>query len=788
MIRMIKSISNRAKLTIFSVLALFAFSVGLGFLVFYANKYTINTDKFQMVIGVDEKVSLEGIEIKNKLTNSIVDTSELKVIKCDSTSTIGKKVLIVKHKKTQHDIYFDVKYKIEFKVDNKVINTQYVVNKDEVISPAELIESGVISADDLTKKDYEFIAWNKNLPYNLSGNVELNAILSSTVLEIPKLNTIEAVYGTQLKDINLPQNENGRWVFVDNLSTSVGNVGSHNLSVKFEPSTPELVEKFNEVKINVQKKNLNFNILKDEFTYDGLEHFPEYSLPEDVNVLEIGTKETLASSKGYNYTLIVHDPNYSGSVSGTYKINKANVNVVIGNKEVDWGTSFSMPYEINNFKNESILGLEILMPSRLDAGTYEVGARVSNNNVVLNVHKGTLVINKVDLNPAPINPVLSTKENPATYGDKLSSITFESHYSNGNWTWQEPSKKIDDIENFKAMAVFSPNNSNYNLIYRELEIKNINKKKLNFSIIENEFTYDKNEHKIEYSIDGGEDLNLVVENDIKAITAGEYPTTLNINHKFYCGSIETRLIINKVVLPTDFSSKYSTTWFDSITLKTAKNIQLNKNYVWKNPNTPLNNIGTFKFDAQFIPDDIVNYEIVDGQFEVTVNKQDSEILGVKPAYEFVYTGNKHTIPNILSSHYTSTLNYEYFIKGEKVENLINAGEYSVTITLPESEHYNESVCSTSVVIKKAPSNVILQTLTATYEDTLANVILPEESSGVWSWQNDVSTSVGEVGNQTFVALFTPYNVNFEHKVVEAKIHVKQKELILVALKNVYTFD
>lgn len=58
----------------------------------------------------------------------------------------------------------------------------------------------------------------------------------------------------------------------------------------------------------------------------------------------------------------------------------------------------------------------------------------------------------------------------------------------------------------------------------------------------------------------------------------------------------------------------------------------------------------------------------------------------------------------------------------------------------------------SFTIAKANPNVeVPNNLTATYGDTLANVALPDG----WSWDDPGTTPVGNVGNNTFSATYTP---------------------------------
>ncbi|MBQ7880749.1 MAG: InlB B-repeat-containing protein, partial [Clostridia bacterium] len=738
------------------------------------NKYSLNKTEFETVIEYNGDVDLSDVVIYDKTSNKEISLGEYKVVSCDDTSTIGDKVLIIEYKEQQYKIHFTVKYKVEFVVNDTVVDTQYVNSADEIVVPQSPSKDG-----------YEFVAWDKDIPAILNDNILFSAIFSSTELTVPKLTTLTVPYGTTLNEISLPSNKNGRWIFVNSLSTAVGDVGITKFDVKFVPSTNELVEKYDEIEVVVKKKQLEFTIDEENFVYDGKEHFPKYTLPVDVKVNVIGNPETNASLQPYEYALVIDDSNYSGYYYGEFSISKADVLITINNKTVDYGNTFTMNYDIQGFEDEQILGLSITMPSILNAGIYSIGASVTNPNVNLTVNEGVLVIEKIDLNPAPVNPTLSTDLKAAVYGDLLSEITFDNNFASGTWTWKYPNTIIDKIDGFKAVAVFTPKSSNYNIEERELDITNIDKKTLEINIIKNTFTYDGNQHQIEYQIADGSYLDIDVLGNTSQIDADKYSVTLSINHQFYNGAIKTNLTINKATPITDFSTKYTKTWFDGITLE---DIKLSSGYVWKNTSTSLDTIETKLYDAQFVPSDTKNYNTVNGQFEVCIQKANASITNVSDNYEFVYNGNIHNILDVKPSHYESDLQYLYTSNGASVASLLNAGEYEIVITLPSSTHYNETQVTTYATIKQASVDVVLQTLTATYEDCLGDINLPVDTNGVWTWKQDLQTSVGDAGTQTYIAIYTPNSNNYQTTEFEATIQVCKKSLSFEIINNTYTYD
>ncbi|MBQ6025928.1 MAG: leucine-rich repeat protein [Lachnospiraceae bacterium] len=86
---------------------------------------------------------------------------------------------------------------------------------------------------------------------------------------------------------------------------------------------------------------------------------------------------------------------------------------------------------------------------------------------------------------------------------------------------------------------------------------------------------------------------------------------------------------------------------------------------------------------------------------------------------------------------------------------IDAGSYIASITLGSGD--NSATASISYTIEKADTSYTVPTdLTATYGQTLSEISLPEG----WTW-TDGTISVGNVGNNTFKASFTPSDSNYK---------------------------
>lgn len=90
---------------------------------------------------------------------------------------------------------------------------------------------------------------------------------------------------------------------------------------------------------------------------------------------------------------------------------------------------------------------------------------------------------------------------------------------------------------------------------------------------------------------------------------------------------------------------------------------------------------------------------------------------------------------------------------------LNAGEYQVTISVEKDDNYNEASISKQFTIAKAiPSYIVPSDLNSNYGDTLNDIILPEG----FSFQEDLFTSVGNVGENNFTLIYTPEDtLNYE---------------------------
>ena len=97
--------------------------------------------------------------------------------------------------------------------------------------------------------------------------------------------------------------------------------------------------------------------------------------------------------------------------------------------------------------------------------------------------------------------------------------------------------------------------------------------------------------------------------------------------------------------------------------------------------------------------------------------------------------------------------------------VIGVGESTITVIKEADANYSETSAAVTITVNKAdPAYAIPTGLTATYGDTLADILLAATGNGTWKWM-DENASVGNAGAQEHTAMFTP-NDTVHYNVVE----------------------
>ena len=108
------------------------------------------------------------------------------------------------------------------------------------------------------------------------------------------------------------------------------------------------------------------------------------------------------------------------------------------------------------------------------------------------------------------------------------------------------------------------------------------------------------------------------------------------------------------------------------------------------------------------------------------------------------------------------------------------GEYPIYFQVIGNNNYNDVAWIaepiTAEIVKIVP-DVTVDALDATYGDTLADVALPDEDDGAWAWDDEDTTPVGDAGEQTFSATYTPNDTDhYESVTQDVTINVAKADI------------
>ena len=107
---------------------------------------------------------------------------------------------------------------------------------------------------------------------------------------------------------------------------------------------------------------------------------------------------------------------------------------------------------------------------------------------------------------------------------------------------------------------------------------------------------------------------------------------------------------------------------------------------------------------------------------------------------------------------------------------VGENTFSATFTPTDTANYNPLTTDLTVNVTAIPAApTAVGTLNATYGDTLADVDLPTPEDGTWAWKDAGTTSVGNAGEQTFKAVFTPSSPNYTAVEQDVTINVAKAD-------------
>ena len=733
-----KQIFSRILLLVVVIAAILGLSSCKIFVEQEPSTYDLVVNKFERSVVYGSELNLSGLDIEVTTGGEVKHVEVTKDMVTGGTTTeVGEQELVIEYQGMTWTLYYEVFYKIDHIVDGFIYDSQLVTEREEYMPVKNPEKEGSI-----------FLGWSAQIPETLTGNLRIEAIFADG-LTLPEFS---ATYGDTLGDLTLPETKDGHWEWKQGPETSVGNAGTNKFAVVFVPNNPAAKAFEVLVDVTVAKKKLTFTIINDVYDWDGSLHRVEYQLsdgvdPSDVKIICFGTEYATEPGE-YSYDIQIRDTNYEGQIKGIFKINKVKLTVDVllqdgdtysDNATITYGDSFPGHKVVikdkngNDYTLNRALEVSINKPSMLIAGYYDIVATIKDitddgnddlryYDITYNIAK--LVVEGLDFDPGP--PLL--KENyDIYYGDLLSSIEFADH-PNGVWVWDYTYNEFaaqDFVGNAGKntfRAEFIPKDSSYNKSEAYI-VLDVNKRVLRIDVDPESTTvvYDGQEHGLSYVIvdpsTGRVFDNLIVNGDVKYVAAygNGYNITLSIDDANYTGSVSTALKINKADPETDFSKVITLTWRANLKLS---DIALDAGYEWKYKNTTIDVAGEYIFDVIFTPEDTDNYNIINGQISVVVEKAQSSITGLAEKYDsWTYNGSEFEINREAFGYESVGGTVVYLYNGEPAIALTNAGEYLITLVIEENDTHLGCEVSTIVVIKKANPQISMLNINGwTYGD------------------------------------------------------------------------
>ncbi|MBQ3253688.1 MAG: hypothetical protein IJA65_03945, partial [Acholeplasmatales bacterium] len=572
-----------------------------------------------------------------------------------------------------------------------------------------------------------------------NDNYKAESVSTSLVINKAKVvapTQFTATYGDTLGSITLPTSEYGTWSFVDETSTVVGNVGTHTFGIEFTSENNNYESYSTTVNVVVNKKTLTINIVKDTYIYDGLEHTIEYEI---IGVVD-GDNEPYVSGNitltnyvegGQSTTLVINTANYEASLAATLTIEQ---------KQEDFPETMEVECDTT------------------EAEVQETIQELSDNGTVTLTKKDTLQAQSLVRRNAVVN---------SYFGEVGENITYILKFVSNNSNYKSFETEITFI--VTRIEAYTNADSRYEFVFDGSDV---------LSRLTNIVT-NNTESSVEFSINGEEITSLV--------NAGTYSLTITYpeSDHYTESSTTVTIFVDKATPITNFNQTYNMYWNDQL-----NEITLPSNYYFNNPETVLSTVGNGqKFDVTYDLED-ENYYTVSGQVTVNVAKLDGTITVEDQTFTYEEENTGFVIEST-TNHNESSLEYKYVLNGELVSSIVNAGTYTVTITLPATVHYNkaEEVITVIVNPKAYTPSVNPSGLTATYGAQLSSVALTNDSSniaGTWSW-NQTGT-VGNAGTNIFQATFTPNNTNYAPSTHTLSVVVEKATVVINVTNNTFTYD
>ena len=730
----------------------------------------------EVIYDADNRlVDLTGLYFVDQNSEEKTPVTSDMVVSGGNTNTIGENQLVLSHNSITTTFKYNVYYKVEFVVNGSVFDTILVENAQEITLPTE------------TPSISGFAGW-EDIPSSISDNIQINAKIKLDIEpDTPSLTELNAVYGDTLANLTLPSNSIGHFEFIDDLTTTVGEVGVNDFKVKFIPNDPLTYKEVEDVvKVRVSQKEVTIDVSNKTFTYTGSEITLPYTLSvPGLDVVTQGITATDVNEDGYFYSIKVDDPNYHGETSGFWYINKAQVIVDVTPETITYdkiGSLGTPEYKITSDLDKSIidsLNIRVSYPTDIaNAGEYDFVCEydeTANTNVEVVFNNAKLTVTKASYEAN--DPEFDT----LYYGDTLTNQNIH-NVSGGHWELTNGDFYLNQAGNIVVNFTFYPTDStNYESYTKDITIT-VNKKNVQISITKNIFTYDGMPHSLEYEIIGlvdGDDVPNVLGNESLTNAGSINNINLVIEDANYSGELNGQRLVIEKANPILTKPELKATYLD-----TLSSITLPEGYKWNNENQRINNVGTLTFIATYTPEDTNNYNILNNvELEIEVSKLTSTIETTNDEYLFILDGSSINISRPSTNNNEANIKTTYYLSGDSVEHFNQAGTYIVRYEVEETDHYLGATKEVMVYVVN-----LLYLDNVTYEEglTLADIKLGSDELGEWSWVSDVSTLLNAGQNQQFRAKYQM--ANDLSKETTLSVNILQKELTFNSVVDTFTYD
>ncbi|MBQ4579891.1 MAG: hypothetical protein IJA83_04460 [Clostridia bacterium] len=338
----------------------------------------------------------------------------------------------------------------------------------------------------------------------------------------------------------------------------------------------------------------------------------------------------------------------------------------------------------------------------------------------------------------------------ATYGDLLADVTLTSEPDNtaGTWAWNDPTAPVGDAGTQTHKATFTPSDTDY-----------------------------FNTAEVDVSITVGK----------LALTGVTLPENMTL--PTYCATADEA----KAKLPETVA----------YTGEDGKTYTLPATWSCTDYNAAPDATSTFTWTVE-TPQ--TNFEFAEGVATtgtITVKNGTAvavTITGTDAA--ITYDGNPYDVSAMFTiDQNAGAATYSIVANGTdtgagtlegSVLTITKAGTITIQVNTAantvEGMPYAPGEATAVLTVSKGTMNVTAPTgLTASYGDTLASVTLPADENGTWAWKDtSTETKVGDAGERTHKAIFTPTNTNLWDAVeVDVTITVTKAAIILDGVAATY---